>query len=45
MQDVPDRCVDEVHWLTEREYQKLIARLNTLEIKFATTGGKDARKP
>jgi hypothetical protein len=27
----PDRCVDDVHWLTEREWQKLMERLKKLE--------------
>jgi hypothetical protein len=28
---VPDQCVDDVHWLTEAEYQDLLARVKAVE--------------
>ncbi len=31
--DVPDQCVDDMHFVTEREWQRLMKRLDALEKK------------
>lgn len=41
---IPAGCVDDVHWLTEREWQKLMARIKKLEAEKKENEGSYDRR-
>ena len=41
---IPAGCVDDVHWLTEREWQELMARIKKLEAKKKENEGSNDRR-